>query len=156
VHAVDHDHGGRVAVAVVPHAGPSSGAGVVGNEIPVHAERRGEENLHLAMKAVLVGNPTLVDRVRSRDLKIDNDLERIGVLAVSIAKYSRQFSGKDHVDRAYKIPRMAENAQSMLLQSLDSVVEMDVSLAREVLAADDEVDSDYPEMNRALRTSSRV
>jgi len=148
-----------------------------------------EENLHLAMKAVLSGNPALVDRVRSRDLEIDlmevdfeeeclkvlalhqpvaidlrfvvsvlkinNDLERIGDLAVSIAEHSRQLAGKDPVDSAYKLPRMAENAQSMLRQSLDSVVEMDGALARKVLAADDEVDSDYHEMTRALREAIR-
>jgi phosphate transport system protein len=50
---------------------------------------------------------------------------------------------------------MAVNAQSMLRQSLDSVVGMDVSLARKVLASDDEVDSDYHEMTRALREAIR-
>ena len=144
-----------------------------------------EENLHLAVKAVLENEPELTARVRARDLEIDlmevdfeeeclkilalhqpvaidlrfvvavlkinNDLERIGDLAVSIAEHAPRFSGKDPVDRVRKLPTMAETAQSMLRRSLDAVVEMDAGLAREVLADDDEVDSLYHDMTRSLR-----
>lgn len=148
-----------------------------------------EENLHLAMQAVLNGQTDLVEKIRARDLEIDlmevdfeeeclkilalhqpvaidlrfvvavlkinNDLERIGDLAVNIAEHAPDLAGKDPVDTARRLPKMAENAQSMLRKSLDSVVGMDSALAREVLAADDEVDSDYRDLSRIIRAELR-
>ena len=149
-----------------------------------------EENLYLAMKAVLEGESHLADQVRARDLEIDlmevdfeeeclkvlalhqpvaidlrfivavlkinNDLERIGDLAVSIADHAPRFVGRDPVESARKLPLMAEKAQAMLRKSLDAIVGMDGKLAREVLAADDEVDSMYYEMTQSLRGAIRA
>ena len=78
-------------------------------------------------------------------LKINNDLERIGDLAVNIAEHAPTFAGKDSVDKARKLPKMAVLAQSMLRRSLDAVVGMDAGLARKVLADDDEVDRSHHE-----------
>ncbi|MEZ4388603.1 MAG: phosphate signaling complex protein PhoU [Candidatus Krumholzibacteriia bacterium] len=104
------------------------------------------------LKVLALHQPVAIDlRFVVSVLKINNDLERIGDLAVSIGEHSRQLSGKDPVDSARKLPRMAENAQSMLRRSLDAVVEMNVAGARAVLASDDEVDNDYREMTQALR-----
>jgi len=149
-----------------------------------------EENLHLAVQAVLRGDPSLVDQVRARDLaialmevdfeeeclkilalyqpvavdlrfvvavlKINNDLERIGDLAVNIVEHAPAFSGKDPVDTAASLPKMAENAQTMLRRSLDAVVGMDPELARSVLAADDEVDDDYHALSARARLEIRA
>jgi len=148
-----------------------------------------EENLHLAVKAVLTNDASLIDQVRARDLEIDlmevdfeeeclkvlalhqpvaidlrfviavlkinNDLERIGDLAVSIAEHARSFPCEDHVDSVRRVPRMAETAQSMLRKSLDAVVGMDEELAHEVMAADDDVDRDYYELTQILREQMR-
>ena len=148
-----------------------------------------EENLHLAVKAVLTSDASVIDQVRARDLEIDlmevdfeeeclkvlalhqpvaidlrfviamlkinNDLERIGDLAVSIAEHARSFPCKDHVDSVRRVPRMAETAQSMLRKSLDAVVGMDEDLAREVMAADDDVDRDYFALTQILREQMR-
>jgi phosphate transport system protein len=76
-------------------------------------------------------------------LKMNNDLERIGDLAVNIAERSGHFTPDEPVDTASELPKMAAKAQSMLRHSLDSVVNLDTKLANEVLAADDEVDDMY-------------
>ncbi|MDY0110328.1 MAG: phosphate signaling complex protein PhoU [Candidatus Krumholzibacteria bacterium] len=133
-----------------------------------------EENLHLAMEAVLKGDVAQAGRVRSRDLEIDlmevdfeeeclqilalyqpvaidlrfvaavlkinNDLERIGDLAVNIAEHAKVYAGTDPGEAVQRLPKMAEIAQSMVRRSLDAVVDMDADLARDVLATDDEVD----------------
>jgi phosphate transport system protein len=148
-----------------------------------------EENVHLALKAVLSGDCALADQVRIRDLEIDlmevdfeeeclkilalyqpvaidmrfviavlkinNDLERIGDLAVNIAEHAYALAGKDPVDMAQRLPKMAELSQSMLRRSLDAVVEMNAKLAREVLNDDDEVDRRHHENVAAVKNELR-
>lgn len=73
-------------------------------------------------------------------LKINNDLERLGDLAVNIAERATCLipNGKDEIITDLTI--MAEIAQGMLRKSLDALVNQDTALAREVCATDDEVD----------------
>lgn len=79
-------------------------------------------------------------------LKINNDLERIGDLAVNISERSAS------LDRALPFPvpsslqPMMEATAGMLRQSLDAFVKADVALARQVLATDDQVD----DINRSI------
>lgn len=74
-------------------------------------------------------------------LKLNNDLERIGDLAVNIARDARCMTSKDNrpqIPIDYFI--MAQKTREMLKKSLDSLVNLDVQLAYQVCAADDEVD----------------
>ncbi len=80
-------------------------------------------------------------------LKINNDLERIGDLAASIADQAGALSGLPPVDIApFKILEMARLAQTMIKQSLDALVEINADLATEVRVSDDQVDA----MHRAV------
>jgi len=75
-------------------------------------------------------------------LKINNDLERIGDLAVNIAQRAAYLA--ENLETDFKVhfdfDEMAEKTQAMLKKSLDSLVNMDSRLAREVRASDDEID----------------
>lgn len=76
-------------------------------------------------------------------LKMNNDLERIGDLAVNIAKRVR------HLSHGLQLPKdtltsMTDTVRTMLRTSLDSLVDLDVDLATKVLTLDDKVD----ELNR--------
>jgi phosphate transport system protein len=74
-------------------------------------------------------------------LKMNNDLERIGDLAVNIAQHARSIASSDNrVAVPFEYFTMAQKAQDMLKKSLDSLVNVDVNLAYQVCAADDEVD----------------
>ncbi|MFO7652547.1 MAG: phosphate signaling complex protein PhoU [Candidatus Krumholzibacteriia bacterium] len=84
-------------------------------------------------------------------LKMNNDLERIGDLAVNVAERAGRFSAEKPMDLMSELTRMAACARSMLRRSLDSVVNLDLSLAREVLADDDEVDAIYHGITRQVR-----
>jgi phosphate transport system protein len=96
------------------------------------------------LKILALYQPVAIDlRFVIAVLKINNDLERIGDLAVNIAEHARTMAGTDTVDTQGRLPRMADRAQSMLHDSLDSVVNLDASLARQVLSADDAVDSEF-------------
>jgi phosphate transport system protein len=73
-------------------------------------------------------------------LKMNNDLERMGDLASNIAKRARYLSKKEKIDMIADFAPMAEKVQVMVKKSLDALVNTDMNLAREVCAADDEVD----------------
>ena len=73
-------------------------------------------------------------------LKMNNDLERMGDLAANIAKRARFLSKKEKIDLVADLTTIAEKTQTMVKKSLDALVNTDVNLAKEVCAADDEVD----------------
>jgi phosphate transport system protein len=86
-------------------------------------------------------------------LKINNDLERMGDLARNIAKRVTQLSA----GRPYELPReirtMAMQAQEMVKQCLDAVVNGDPALARQVRAEDDIVDDARLQVRRQVMRS---
>ena len=96
--------------------------------------------------------------MRERNVAIDL---RFVVSVVNIAEHTRAFSGKDPVDTAQRLPKMAEVGHDMLRKSLDAVVNMETALARGVFTGDDIVDSDHHALvagaNNAIRKDgSRV
>lgn len=78
-------------------------------------------------------------------LKINNDLERIGDMAVNIAERADYLADTCAEDPPIDIRPMCQKTQEMLRRSLDALVNLDADMARSVLAQDDEVD----ELNRA-------
>ena len=73
-------------------------------------------------------------------IKINNDLERMGDLAVNIVERALSLIEQPPIHPAVDIPRMAELAERMVHDSLDSFVRRDAELARNVLLSDDAVD----------------
>jgi phosphate transport system protein len=73
-------------------------------------------------------------------LKINNDLERMGDLAVNIANRALSLLNEPIVKPMIDIPHIAALVQSMVRKSLDAFVSRDADLARSVLASDDGVD----------------
>lgn len=73
-------------------------------------------------------------------LKMNNDLERIGDLAANIAKRARFLSKRDKIDLVAKFALVATKVQSMVKRALESLVNTDMEVAREVISADDEID----------------
>ncbi|MFZ2145955.1 MAG: phosphate signaling complex protein PhoU [Sedimentisphaerales bacterium] len=99
------------------------------------------------LKMLALYQPVAIDlRFIITVLKINNDLERIGDLAVNIAERSEYLAGQQEIDVPFDLEKMAEKTQSMLRSSLQALVSMNCDLARKVCAADDEVDN----MNRQM------
>jgi phosphate transport system protein len=73
-------------------------------------------------------------------LKVNNDLERMGDLAVNIAKRARFLCSKEPLPLELPIAELADKARSMVRESLDALIQGDPTLARAVMQADDEVD----------------
>lgn len=84
-------------------------------------------------------------------LKVNNDLERVGDLAVNIAERGIFLASKEMLALTLDFPSMAENVQTMLAACLDALTRNDVELARKVIAMDDAVDLANHEMIKALR-----
>ena len=82
-------------------------------------------------------------------LKVNNDLERIGDLAVNIAERAVYLSAHEPLKATLNFPRMADGARKMVRKSLDALIGMDAKLARVVLTMDDEID----DLNREMYTT---
>ncbi|MBE7464576.1 MAG: phosphate signaling complex protein PhoU [Planctomycetes bacterium] len=89
-------------------------------------------------------------------LKINNDLERIGDLAVNIAERGTYLADHRSVDIPFDFYGMAEKAQSMVKRALDALIYLDAPLARQVCAADDEVDALDRHMFETVREAMRA
>ena len=82
-------------------------------------------------------------------LKVSNDLERMGDLAVNITERAAYLSTHPPLQVALDFPLMAEKVRMMVRESLTSLINRDTELAREVLAKDDDID----DLNRDMFVS---
>jgi phosphate transport system protein len=106
------------------------------------------------LKILALHQPVAIDlRFIITTLKINNDLERIGDLAVNIAERGEFLAGREPVGVPFNFETMAEKTQWMVTESIDSLVDMDCKRAYEVCAADDEVDAINRKMYKQVEAS---
>ena len=91
-------------------------------------------------------------RLITAAMKINADLERIGDQAVNIAEQAVRILAHPPLKPTIDLPRMAEIAEKMTRESLDAFVRKDATLARAILARDDEVDQLKDHVFRVLLT----
>ena len=106
-----------------------------------------------ALKLLALQAPMATDlRLITSAMKINADLERIGDQAVNIAENALKLLRYPPLKPLIDIPRMAEAAQAMTRDALDSFVKKDAVMARGVLKRDDEVDALKDAVFRVLLT----
>jgi phosphate transport system protein len=104
-------------------------------------------------KLLALHQPMAIDlRAIMSAIKINTDLERVGDLAVNIAEAARRYLRHPAVKELIDMSRMADIAQSMLRDALDSYVRRDTALAEHVLNEDDVLDSLKTQVFRELLT----
>lgn len=104
-------------------------------------DRREIEVEEECLKILALYQPVAIDlRLIVCVLKINNDLERIGDLAVNIAHKAITASRQPPIHFPFDLAGMAEQTQAMLRDSLDALVRFDVPLAEQILVRDDEID----------------
>ena len=110
-----------------------------------------ERNIEsLCLKLLLQQQPVASDlRLISSVLKMITDMERIGDQAADIAEIIPFFLSHNTFDCTL-VCRMAQQASSMVTQSVDAFVRRDVYLARSVAGQDDLVDEDFTAVKQAL------
>jgi phosphate transport system protein len=119
-------------------------------------DRREIELEEECLKTLALHQPVAADlRLLITALKINNDLERVGDLAVNIARKAGAYAAEPRVDAPFDVAAMWEETQSMLRDSLDSLVNMDAALAQTVRERDDEVDRMKRESRMAVEARIR-
>ena len=118
---------------------PQQAQKVIQNEAEIN--RMEIEIDDLATRLLALQQPMATDlRLLTAAIKINNDLERMGDLAVNIVERSLSLINEPLIKPLIDIPAMATRVQSMIRKSLDSFVKRDPELARTVLVSDDAVD----------------
>ena len=113
-------------------------------------DQREREVENLCLKLLLQQQPVARDlREISAALKMISDLERIGDQAADIAEMTSHVRLPEG-DRAPHIADMARAVIRMVTDSVDSFVKRDLTLARQVCAADDRVDELFRQVRREL------
>jgi phosphate transport system protein len=108
------------------------------------------------LKMLALYQPVATDlRLIIAVLKINNDLEQIGDLAVNIARKAVAIAGEPHLDVSFDIAGMWRKVQSMLRDSLDAMVSTNTRLAEAVYSRDDEVDCMKREMRKIAEAAAR-
>jgi phosphate transport system protein len=129
--------------------------------VVIEAVRRGDEpinRLHIEVDErcfrLLALHQPMASNLRRivSAVKINTDLERVGDLAVNVAEAAARYVLHPPVKKLIDIPRMGHLAQSMLRDALDAFVKRDVTLAQQVLDADDELDGLKTQVFRELLT----
>ena len=85
-------------------------------------------------------------------MKITPELERIADLAQDVCERVTELNREPQLKPMVDIPRLASDAQAMVRSALDSFVRGDASLARHVIAQDDNVDHLTEQSFRELLT----
>ena len=116
----------------------------------------------IALRLLALQQPMAVDlRFIMMVIKINNNLERMGDIALNITQYAMSLAETLKPAPRVDIPHMANLAQEMIQNSIDAFVRRDAELARKVLRSDDEVDALRDRMYSEIRKyieedSSRV
>jgi len=135
----------RKSIAAVRHKNEALAEEVIQNDDQIDLMENGLEEE--CLKILALHQPVAIDlRYVVVCLKINNDLERIGDLAVNIADRAKAISRDEDDFMPESISKMIDTAISMLKKSLDAFIEMDTKLAGEVSRMDDVLD----ELNRNM------
>ena len=127
------------AVAAVQTRDAALAETVIANDVKI--DRMEVDVEEEGLKILALHQPVAIDlRFIVAVLKINSDLERIGDLAANIAERAIDLAKSHAPAWTFDVTGMADKVQQMLKKSLDALVGLDTSLAREVCASDNEVD----------------
>ncbi len=135
----------RTAVRAVENRDPALAETVLDREALTNAMEVDVEEE--CLKILALYQPVAADlRYIVAVLKINHDLERIGDISVHIAERGLFLCQQPRIEMPFRLGQMADKSQGMLKKVLDAFVNLSETAAREVCAADNEVD----EINREI------
>lgn len=110
-----------------------------------------EEVMEIGSRLIVTQQPVAKDLRRILvAFKISSDLERMGDLAIDIAKVTTRLEGQKLIKPLVDIPKMADLVDAMIKESLQSYLDENTDLAYKMAKDDDEVDHLYSQMIREL------
>lgn len=118
-----------------------------------HREVEVEEE---CLKALALHQPVACDlRFLVSVLKMNKDLERIGDMAVNIARKAITVAGYSDVEIPFDLAGMWHRVRAMLRDSINALVNRDAALAQHVCARDSEVNRMKKEIRRQAESLLR-
>ena len=103
------------------------------------------------LQILALHQPVAVDlRFIITALKVNNDLERIGDLAVNISERALALAEMEHHEAPFDFKRMAQISKKMLKNAIDSLIDKNTNLAKQVCQMDQEVDDINRKMYQIL------
>jgi len=116
-------------------------------------DRREVELENDCLKVLALHQPVAADlRFVVTVLKVNNDLERMGDLAGSVARRAKSLSKSRQQVPEQEFRLLVDRVVEMVRGSLDSLVNQDAELARRVCLSDDEVDRIHRENFELLQS----
>ncbi|WP_138495470.1 phosphate signaling complex protein PhoU [Paenibacillus pinistramenti] len=110
-----------------------------------------EQVMELGSKLIVTQQPVAKDlRKIIVAFKISSDLERMGDLALDVAKVTLRMNTQNLVKPLVDIPKMASLVEKMVEESLASYLDENTDLAYKMAQDDDEVDQLYSQILRDL------
>ncbi|WP_059054317.1 phosphate signaling complex protein PhoU [Paenibacillus senegalimassiliensis] len=117
----------------------------------IELNRLEEQVMDIGSRLIVTQQPVAKDLRRIIvAFKISSDLERMGDLAIDIAKVTTRLQGETLIKPLIDIPKMTELVILMLRESLQSYLDENTDLAYKMAKDDDEVDHLYSQMIHEL------
>jgi phosphate transport system protein len=146
----------QVQMAIEAFLQPDEAAASVVERRDSEVDQREVEVEEECLKMLALYQPVATDlRLIVSVLKINNDLEQIGDLAVNIARKAAAVAAEPPLEISFDIAGMWAKVQAMLRDSLDALVNTDAELAESVYGRDDEVDRMKHEMRARVEEEAR-
>ena len=128
---------------------------VIRNDVQV--DRMEVEVEEEGLKILALHQPVAIDlRFIISVLKMNSNLERIADEAVNIAERTVALAAEKRISAPFDYHEMARKVQTMLKKSLDSLVNLDAQLARQVCQLDDEVDAMHSNTFKLVKEQIRL
>ena len=120
-------------------------------ERDIELNKMEEQVMEIGSRLIVTQQPVAKDLRRIIvAFKISSDLERMGDLAIDIAKVTTRLEGQKLIKPLIDIPKMSELVILMLKESLQSYLDENTDLAYKMARDDDEVDHLYSQTIREL------
>lgn len=145
------EHAVEDAVSALQSMDIAKAKNVVVNDVELN--KMEEQIMEMGSKLIVTQQPVAKDLRRIIvAFKISSDLERMGDLAVDIAKVTIRLEGQQLIKPLIDIPKMQQYVNLMIRESLQSYLDENTDLAYKMAQDDDEVDRLYSQMIRELYT----
>ena len=95
-------------------------------------------------------------RIISTAMKMITDIERIGDLAVDLARITLKVDNEFGETNIIDIPKIANVSRQMIRLSLEAFVKRDLEVVQQVIAMDDEVDDLYRNLREQIFDNMRA
>ncbi len=103
--------------------------------------RKEKEVENMCFRILLSQQPVATDLRRvSSAMKMVTDMKRIGDFAGDMSEIALNLSGQEYIKKLEHLSMMAKETTVMVINSIDAFVNDDITLAAEVIKADDIVD----------------